>query len=484
MSRFIKIFTLYIIVLLSTSSCGGNKNIDYQQDKTKQVIQDDVENIDVDNIYKQTIEQAIPEDVVVNEIQYNPVDVVDGVLKKPSKKIHIGLVVPMTGKYASVGKMIAESAMMTINKSKFDDVGVINVYNITNLKNENWKDNPEIKKMLKDDNDVIIGAGENFEDTTKKLLSVIPEDKLFISFINNDELAKKYSNLVVLGVDERYKIHTLFQYLRDYKRQFVSLILPATKKGYDTEKMFRKLAPNYEVFIVSSQFYQAKSKPSILAATRGVGKNFRATYIIDENGRFSTETYKQNKQRQQEMLNNPSASISAKNMTKKQTVNVNAIYIDAEENDLITILNSLDRIGILNKNVQLFSNAVIDVEHSTSTKLENVLYVGYNYNVIDSFNKNFVSYFNRSPNYFSYLTYDTLSMLFYVSSMWNMVPRQIYTEDGFLGILDEFRFTREGNIERRMSIYKLRNQIMSRVFVPEDYISIEVLKGGNGIYFK
>jgi hypothetical protein len=71
-------------------------------------------------------------------------------------------------------------------------------------------------------------------------------------------------------------------------------------------------------------------------------------------------------------------------------------------------------------------------------------------------------------------------MLFYVSSIGKMLPRYLFTDDGFRGLLDEFRITREGNIERRMSIYKLSNKSMSKIFVPDDYFSLMQQKSAAG----
>ena len=479
MSRSTKYFILYLFLFCLQGGCAKKIEKDIGGIKSNYKQQEEVEQ-QTENTEQSTEER-------INQMKYNSVDVVDGILQNPSKKINIAIVVPATGKYASVGRSIIESAMLTINKSKFEQQGTVNVYNIENLNGSNWQENKELQRMLKDNNDIIIGAGEKFEATTKKILSVIPEETMFISFINNNDIAKDYSNLIVVGVDDSYKIHSFFQYLKDYKKQFVSLVLPSTKKGYKLDKLFRKLAPNYEIFIVSTQFYQEKNKSSINTAVRGVSKMFTVQYMIDENGKFITETYKQNKDRKkQQALNAQNANENGEKIDgelQTQFVDVEAIYVDSNENDLLTILGGLGRFGILDKNVQIFSSAIFDLDTSDTTKLDNVLYLGYNYGVIDVFNKNFKNYFGHLPNYFSYITYDTLPMLFYVSSVGKMLPRYLFSDDGFRGMLDEFRITREGNIERRMSIYKLNNKIMSRVFIPDDYFSLKTEQSNNNVYF-
>lgn len=432
-----------------------------------------------DNVYQVNEQEAKDATTTqVNQMQSDPMNVVDERLKSPLKALNIAIVVPTSGKYKSISTSIVESAMMAMNTSKYKNTGKINVYNIGQLPNTNWQEDKEVKRLIADNNDVIVGSV--FEDTTKKLLSVLPEDKLFISFINKDNLAKNYPNLVIASMSDGYKLVSLLTYLKDYKRQFVSLILPATTKGYQTDKLFRKLAPLYETFIINSQFYQPKSKASITSAVRNVSKRFTATYLIDENGKFQTETYKQNQADKKAMkqLENSSATIK-----KTQRVETNAVYIDADEADLLKMFAMFEQYGLTNKNVQLFSNAIIDADKISGILLDEVLYIGYNYQFINAFNQQYKSIFQHEPNYFAYITYDMLSILFYMANLGDMLPRVLYNENGFRGILDEFRFTREGTIERRFGIYQIKNGNIVKTFVPEDYVSTdEVAHNREAVY--
>ena len=176
MSRSTKYFILYLFLFCLQGGCAKKIEKDIGGIKSNYKQQEEVEQ-QTENTEQSTEER-------INQMKYNSVDVVDGILQNPSKKINIAIVVPATGKYASVGRSIIESAMLTINKSKFEQQGTVNVYNIENLNGSNWQENKELQRMLKDNNDIIIGAGEKFEATTKKILSVIPEETMFISFIN------------------------------------------------------------------------------------------------------------------------------------------------------------------------------------------------------------------------------------------------------------------------------------------------------------
>lgn len=482
MSRLglLKIATLFscLCIAISVAGChqGGKA---YKKTISNPVLSQETYEAIKNNLYN-TNEQEAKEATTeqINQIDANPLNVVDERLKSQLKALNIAVVVPTSGKYKSIGTSIIESAMLAMSGSKYKETGKISVYNIGKLPTTNWQEDKEVKRLIKDNNDVVIGSV--FEDTTKKLLSVLPEDKLFVSFINKDDLAKQYPNLIIASMNDGYKIISLLKYLKDYKRQFISLILPATTKGYQTDKLFRKLATKYEVFVINSQFYQPKSKASIASAVRNTNKTFTATYLIDENGKFQTETYKQSQADKKAMKELEKNSTTIK---RTQKVETNAIYIDADEADLLKIFTILDGYGLTNKNVQFISNAVFDASKPSGILSDDLLYIGYNYQFIDMFNKQYKSTFQHEPNYFAYITYDVLSILFYTAILGDMLPRVLYNENGFRGILDEFRFTREGTTERRFGIYQIKNGNVVKVFVPEDYVSTdEVAHNREAVY--
>ena len=190
---------------------------------------------------------------------------------------------------------------------------------------------------------------------------------------------------------------------------------------------------------------------------------FDATFFIDENGELFTENIKQkNKQ------------INKNETTKVETkrVNTNSIFIDANENDLSTILSLLDTMGILEKDVQIFSSAIVDFDKITFKDAELVNFIGYNYNFISHFNTSFKKDFAVFPNYLAYMTYDTLSMLNYLSNKTALTPEEWFDESGFRGILDEFRFSRNGNVERKMGLYHKKSGGFMCIYNPNYYYNI------------
>ena len=204
---------------------------------------------------------------------------------------------------------------------------------------------------------------------------------------------------------------------------------------------------------MSSQFYQPKNSQSIASAIRNTKNALSATYMIDENGNLITENIKNKKKKK-------NATPDITENYEKVVITTNGIYIEGNEEDLNEIISIFDKEGVLDKDIQLFSNAIIDFDKTIINNLEQMKFIGYNYNAISGFNNKFKEKFSHLPNYFAYMTYDTLAMINYLSNETNLKPSDLYGDDGFRGVLDEFRFARTGNIERRMSIYELTKTII------------------------
>ena len=452
-------------VKLSKSDYISLQSENTQQNKANEIQSDGLNEQNKDNILLMKKEELDIDDTIV--VKDSSTEIVEEKLAKPFTTLNVAIIAPVSGKYASVGNAIIESAMLHSADAKYQNTMNINIYNIGKLSGKNWKEQDEVKRLINDGNDVVIGSV--FADTTEKLLSILPNDTVFITFLNDAKFTSKYPNVIISSIDDSFRFLSLFEYLNDNNRKFLSLLLPTTKTGYNVDKIIRRLAKDNGITIMSSQFYQPKNSQSIASAIRNTKNAFSATYMIDENGNLITENIKNKKKKK-----NTTQDI-AENY-EKVVITTNGIYIEGNEEDLNEIISIFDKEGVLDKDIQLFSNAVIDFNKTIINNLEQMKFIGYNYNAISGFNKKFKEKFSHLPNYFAYMTYDTLAMINYLSNETNLKPSDLYGDDGFRGVLDEFRFARTGNIERRMSIYELTNGNLMIKYTPDYYYRINGLR--------
>ena len=132
-----------------------------------------------DNILAMKKDELDVNDTIV--VKDSAVEIVEEKLAKPFKTINIAIIAPVSGKYAGVGNAIVESAMLYSSKAKYQNTININIYDIGKLSGKNWKENSEVKRLINDGNDIVIGSV--FATTTEKLLSVLPSEVLFITFL-------------------------------------------------------------------------------------------------------------------------------------------------------------------------------------------------------------------------------------------------------------------------------------------------------------
>ena len=451
-------------VKLSKSSYISLQN----ENKQKQIDnkQDNVKNeANQDNLLSIKQEELDINDTIV--VKDSATEIVEEKLAKPFKTLNVAIIAPVSGKYASIGNTIIESAMLYSADAKYQNTMNINIYDIGKLSGKNWKEQDEVKRLINDGNDVVIGSV--FADTTEKLLSILPNDTVFITFLNDAKFTSKYPNVIISSIDDSFRFLSLFEYLNDNNRKFLSLLLPTTKTGYNVDKIIRRLAKDNGITIMSSQFYQPKNSQSIASAIRNTKNAFSATYMMDENGNLITENIKVKKKKK-------NTNQETTNTNETVVVNTNSIYIEGNEEDLGEIISTFDQEGVLDKDIQLFSNAIIDFDKTIINNLEQMKFIGYNYNAINHFNDKFRKKFSHLPNYFAYMTYDTLAMINYLSNETNLKPSDLYGDDGFRGVLDEFRFARTGNIERRMSVYELTNGNLILKYTPDYYYRINGLR--------
>ena len=223
-NKYISVFkriTILCVVFSIVLSCSSTNEKAFQGKENKKYRKENIDsifeklnekidnNVDEGNILNSSpleVERGLNQEVV--DVKNSPEEVVSELLEKPFKTLNVAIVIPLTGKYASVGDMVVNSAILNVTTSKYENNLKINIYDIGKLSN-NWRENEEVKRLLLDGNDIVIGS--IFEDTTQKLLSVLPKEVQFISFINNNNLLNKYKNLSIMSADDTYKFLSLFE---------------------------------------------------------------------------------------------------------------------------------------------------------------------------------------------------------------------------------------------------------------------------------
>lgn len=362
---------------------------------------------------------------------------------KPIKhECKIGIIAPLTGEYSSVGRIISDTAVLTASNSKFGDQCVIKIYDIDKLGKDYLK-NSEVKRLINDNNNILFGS--IFTDTTQKISKIISNDTIFITLSNNPN---QQENVINFKIDNNKKLRSLMPLLQNNERKFMALLMPSTSSSYKLDKDFREYAKKNNINIVTSEFYQEGDKTSIASAVHKINRYYASTYNVDASGTILTSNIKKQRAKNLDEIQEI-ATVGSK------TVYIDAIWISSNENDITNIMSEIDKVNLLDKNIDFFTDTIPD-KYATSNiapYIKKLNFIGYNYDYIQSFNEHFNNTLQYKPNYFTYLTYDAISAILYLSSEMNL-SESIIQDIELRGILDEFRIS-HGKTDRRFSIYNL-----------------------------
>ena len=152
-------------VKLSKSDYISLQSENKQQNKADEIQSDSLNEQNKDNILSMKKEELDVDSTIVVKDSAN--EIVEEKLAKPFTTLNVAIIAPVSGKYASVGNAIIESAMLHSADAKYQNTMNINIYDIGKLSGKNWKEQDEVKRLINDGNDVVIGSV--FADTTEKL---------------------------------------------------------------------------------------------------------------------------------------------------------------------------------------------------------------------------------------------------------------------------------------------------------------------------
>jgi hypothetical protein len=460
MSRILPL-SIVISLTLSLLSCSGNSIQSYRSDRYKYGKQNNGYFIEV---------QKLEDDKNANSLTYEPRKSTFDALEKKEIK-NIALAIPTSGKYASVGKAILDSVIFVVTNSKNSANIKINVYNITKLESKN--EELELEKLLNSNNDIIVGS--IFPETTKRIvarinkrvndnqilrksllannpsadLTVVPEIKPIILISLSNDKTTIYDNVISFGNNEIGKIKSLFDFLQYNNRKYFAAILPSNATGYLLDKKIRQIAKQNNILVVINEFYQEEDIESIKNAVSKINRYYKTTYNVDSKGNLVTEDIK--------LLVDSNKLAEHTEKKNRQEVFIDSIFISANEASLSSVLPIIYDSNLCKKDILFFTNSPVDFATTHNATFNSSFYfIGYDFNYVSKFNSKFREIYKYNPNAFTYLTNDILASILYIYNQSGSVnlSNLFYSGSGFHGILDDFRFNRNGTTQRRFNIYK------------------------------
>ena len=357
-------------------------------------------------------------------------------------KIRIGLVVPLTGEYSTIGDSIIKSTRLALNKindEKFEIVpGDTKANPIDALK---------ASKALYDQGIKII-IGPVFNESTKYLDEL--NNVTFISLTN--KIYGNPPNVISAGVNAISQLQTIdkFRNLNEIKRTII--LIPRSDYQKEVEQAIKKT----KLKLKDKYFYDMD--PTLLTSQIEKVTRYpeRKQNLLNEIERIENSSLI-NKEKKLEELN------------KKDTlggINFDSVIIADFGESLKSVATSLLYTDVSSKRIsyitlnQWFDNSLLK-EYS----LQPIYFPSINKENFELFKAEYNNAFNKKANQLSFLSYDLVGLVYFLiySNNFDQDKKIFYEKNKFKGKIGIFEIDKN-TITHQLNFYSINDEKFIKIF--------------------
>ena len=357
-------------------------------------------------------------------------------------KTKIGVLVPLSGENAFLGKQILNSIRLALIDIKNNDIEIY-------------------PKDTQSDPDMTLRSALEFEQMGISLVigPVFYKNLLFLDKVKNitflsltNKTLNLPKNIISSGINSSSQLNTVKKFLEDNEIKKTIFLIP--NLNYDLEiksgikeskiKFFKKY--NYDI------------DPTKL--TKQIEKitnyEIRKQNLLDEISRVENSD-DQNKEK------------IIENLEKKYTlgnVKFDSIVIADFNESLKSVVTSLLYTDVSPKNKYVITlNQWFDESLLKEKNLQPIYYPSINKQNLDAFNEKFFKNFNYRPNYLSLLSYDLIGLIYYLSLKNEAleISKSFKTQNTFKGKIGVFEI-KDNKINHQLNFYEISNGKLKEIF--------------------
>ena len=357
-------------------------------------------------------------------------------------KTKIGVLVPLSGENASLGKLILNSIRLALIDIKNNDIEIY-------------------PKDTQSDPDVTLRSALEFEQMGISLVigPIFYKNLLFLDKVKNitflsltNKTLNLPKNIISSGINSSSQLNTVKKFLEENEIKKTIFLIP--NLNYDLEiksgikeskiKFFKKY--NYDI------------DPTKL--TKQIEKitnyEIRKQNLLDEISRI-------------ENSDDPNKEKIIENLEKKYTlgnVKFDSIVIADFNESLKSVVTSLLYTDVSPKNKYVITlNQWFDESLLKEKNLQPIYYPSINKQNLDAFNEKFFKNFNYRPNYLSLLSYDLIGLIYYLSLKNETleISKSFKTQNTFKGKIGVFEI-KDNKINHQLNFYEISNGKLKEIF--------------------
>ena len=358
------------------------------------------------------------------------------------KKIKIGLLLPLNGQNQEIGKSVLRSVNLAINK--IDDP-ILEIYPKNNF--DNPDDNVKATQELYNQG-VRIFIGPVFDKNTKNLEKF--SDAIFITFSNKNKSTQK--NLIYAGVNATSQMATIKKFLEDNDIKKTICLIPES----DFKEEIKKGISQTKINLKKVYFYNTEPTEITNRIEKITRYDVRKQNLLDEIKRVenSDDLNKEKK---------------IKNLEKRDTLGklgFDSVIISDFDESLKSVITSLIYTDVSTKRVYFITlNQWFDESLLKEDSSQNIYFPSINKKNYENFSNLFFRKFNSYPNQISFLSYDLVGLVYYLTkkNSLNDLEKIFNQQNIFKGKTGIFEIKNK-KINHVLNFYKVENGKFIKIF--------------------
>ena len=357
-------------------------------------------------------------------------------------KIKIGVLVPLTGENASLGKQILNSirmALIDINNDK------IEVY----------------PKDTKSDPNLTLRSALEFEQMGISLVigPVFYKNLLYLDKVKNitflaltNKTLDLHKNIISSGINSTSQLNTIKKFLEKNEIKKTIFLIPNSNYELEVKKGVKKSQIKFY------KQYNYDVDPTKL--TKQIEKitryGIRKQNLIDEITRVKNS-------------DDPNKEKILEKLEKKYTLGslkFDSVVIADFDESLKSVITSLLYTDVSPKDKYIITlNQWFDESLLDETNSQPIYYPSINKKNLDEFNNKFFKKFNYKPNYLSLLSYDLLGLIYFLSLKNETLElsKSFKTQNIFKGKIGVFEI-KDNKINHQLNFYEISNGKLKEIF--------------------
>jgi hypothetical protein len=357
-------------------------------------------------------------------------------------KIKIGLLVPLSGDNANLGKQIIKATRLAIKDINSDTIEIFPKDTQSNA-NITLRSAIELKEL-----GINLVIGPVFNENLAYLEEV--EDVTFLSFTNKTLNLPK--NVISAGINSTSQLNTIKKFIELNEIKKSIFLIPDLDYNNEIKQGIKKS----KIKTFKQYYYDIEPTKLTKQIEKITDYELRKQNLVDEINRL-------------ENSDDPNKKKKIENLEKKYTigdVNFDSVIIADFDESLKSVITSLLYADILPKDKYFITfNQWFDESLLKENSSQPIYYPSVNKENLKEFEKKFYKQFNQNPNHISLLGYDLIGLIYYLTlkneiTEISKVFREKNSFKGKIGIFD----VKDNRINHRLNFYKIENGLLQKIF--------------------